>query len=118
MKNYLNHICPVCQHKIYIANNRYQCSHCSFYIPGFLINRHITRYDAEQILSGERVILDGFSDRKGKMFSSAPVIMGNTIILNTEIFFCYRKGNRFDNEMIFQGKVFIQGYSFRCTGGG
>lgn len=118
MKDYLKHTCPVCHQKMFVANNRYQCENCSFHIPGFIGNRHISLADAENILSGERIILDGFTDSKGRAYSSAPLINFNTVSLHFEIYFCYREDNKYLNGLEFRGKVVVFKNHYKCLGGG
>lgn len=84
-KIYLNTSCPKCGKRIFLNSHGYQCENCSFHILGFICNRRMTAPEVEKILSGEEIILDGFSTNAGKVFSSIPVIDGNEVRLDNTI---------------------------------
>lgn len=84
-KTYLSAHCPVCGKRIYINSHGYQCEGCHFRIPNYICNRHIEKEEAEAILDGKKIILDGFSTNAGLVFSSIPVIDGDTIRLDNTV---------------------------------
>lgn len=88
MKLFLKHTCPCCGSKVYVTNKGYHCSNCNFFVKGYICNRHISIDDAEAILNGEHIILDGFSTDNGKIFSSIPVVHDNTVVLDNTVFRC------------------------------
>lgn len=107
MKEYLKHRCPRCGGLMYVSKKGYRCCNCDFVIPGYICNRHFSKDDAEAILSGSRVILDGFATNAGKAFTSIPMICGNTIRLEQNIAQC---NHRRANGMISVNRLF-----FHCT---
>lgn len=84
-KTYLSAHCPVCGKRIYMNSHGYQCEGCSFHIPSYVCNRHIEKEEAETILSGKKIILDGFSTNAGQIFASIPVVDGNTVRLDNTV---------------------------------
>ena len=84
-KIYLSSFCPLCGEKIFMNSHGYQCECCSFNFTYYICNRYIEKDEAEVILSGERIILDGFSTNSGHVFSSIPVLDGNSIRLDNTI---------------------------------
>lgn len=106
MKLYLHHTCPCCGSKIYVTNRGYHCSNCDFHIKGYICNRHISIEDAEAILNEENPILDGFATDDGKIFSSIPVIKGNTVILDNTVFKC--------NTSLGMGRIIVGRRFFIC----
>lgn len=84
-KIYLSSFCPICEEKIFMNSHGHQCECCSFNFTYYICNRYIEKDEAEVILSGERIILDGFSTNSGHVFSSIPVLDGNSIRLDNTI---------------------------------
>jgi hypothetical protein len=82
---YLLSRCPVCGNKIFLNSHGYQCESCDFHIPNYICNRRIAIEEAEFILSDRKIILDGFSTNAGLVFSSIPVVKGNTIYLDNTV---------------------------------
>lgn len=91
MKKSLSGRCPQCGAEIRLTNKGYQCSQCGFHIPGYVCNRHFSPEEADDVLHGKAVILDGFSTNSGQMFSSVPYIEGNTVRVNNTIAICQRQ---------------------------
>jgi ribosomal protein S4E len=85
-KIYLTAPCPVCGKRMFLNSHGYQCEGCTFHIPSFICNRRMTPQEVEKILSGEDIILDGFSSNAGKVFSSIPVIVGHEIKLDNTVY--------------------------------
>lgn len=106
MKEYLKGRCPICKGQLFVNQFGYQCEDCSFTIPKFICNRNITIYEAEKILQGERIILDGFSKRDGKVFSSIPVVRDSSISLDNTISQCPQLGG---------GRIYVDAKYFRCS---
>jgi hypothetical protein len=48
-------------------------------------NRHISPDEAERIVAGQKLILDGFSTKSGNVFSSIPVVEGYSIRLDNTV---------------------------------
>ncbi|MDD7272907.1 MAG: hypothetical protein SOZ07_08560 [Prevotella sp.] len=86
-KMYLTTSCPVCGKRIFLNSHGYQCEDCTFHIPNFICNRRMTAQEIEKILSGEKIILDGFSSNAGRVFSSIPIIERGKVRLDNTI--CY-----------------------------
>lgn len=107
MKDYLKHACPCCGGKVYVYNKGFHCEQCNFHIPGFICNRHISKEEAEKILAGKKVILDGFSTSEEKIFSSIPVIEGETVRLDNTIALCHKNPE-------FQGRIVVGKRFFKC----
>jgi len=107
MKDYLKYSCPCCGGKVYVYNKGFHCEQCNFHIPGFICNRHISKEEAEKILAGKKVILDGFSTSDEKIFSSIPVIEGETVRLDNTIALCHKNPN-------FQGRIVVGKRFFKC----
>ncbi len=84
-KVYLSNKCPICGNKIYLNSHGYRCERCSFHIKNYICNRHLTIEEVEDILAGKQIILDGFSSNMGEVFSSIPVVKGNTIRLDNTV---------------------------------
>lgn len=84
-KSHLSSPCPVCGERIVMNSHGYQCECCSFNFSYYICNRYIDKREAEIILTGERIILDGFSTNSGHVFSSIPVLDGNSIRLDNAI---------------------------------
>ena len=63
----------------------YQCECCSFNFSYYICNRYIDKKEAEIILGGERIILDGFSTNSGHVFSSIPVLDEYSIRLDNTV---------------------------------
>lgn len=105
-KIYIRGRCPVCNGHLFVNQFGYQCEECSFSIPMFICNRHITITEAEEILQGQKLILDGFSKGNGIVFSSIPVIKDSTIILDNTISSCPQMGG---------GRIYVDTRFFRCS---
>lgn len=84
-KTYLSAHCPVCGKRIYMNSHGYQCECCHFHIPSYVCNRHMEKEEAEAILNGKKIILDGFSTNAGLVFSSIPFIDGDTVRLDNTV---------------------------------
>lgn len=105
MKEYIKGKCPVCGGRLYINKFGYQCESCSFNIPQFICTRHITVQDAEKILSGRYIILDGFSKKDGQIFTSIIRIKKQKLVLDNTICHCFLSG---------RGRIFVDTKFFRC----
>ena len=77
-KIHLSSPCPICGERIFMNSHGYQCE-C------YICNRYIDKKEAEIILGGERIILDGFSTNSGHVFSSIPVLDGYSIRLDNTV---------------------------------
>ena len=62
-KIHLSSPCPICGERIFMNSHGYQCECCSFNFSYYICNRYIDKKEAEVILGGERIILDGYSIR-------------------------------------------------------
>lgn len=113
MKLYLRHSCPCCGSKIYVTNKGYHCSKCDFYIKGYICNRHISLEEAEAIVNHDSSILDGFSTDDGKIFSSIPVIKGNTVVLDNTVFKC--NSSKGMGRVIVGRRFFVCEHFFQCN---
>ena len=73
---FINGKCPFCGGRIKETFNGYACEYyiegnqCAFYIPKTMCNRRITKEEAERFIAGDKVILEGFVNNAGKVFSS------------------------------------------------
>lgn len=67
-KEYLSIPCPACGRRIYLNSHGYQCEACMFHIKNYICNRRIAKHEAESIVMGKRIILDGFSSNAGEGF--------------------------------------------------
>lgn len=103
-KIYLTTSCPVCGKRIFLNSHGYQCESCTFHIPSFVCNRRMTAQEIEKILSGEKIILDGFSTNSGRIFSSIPVIDNGEVRLD----------NTVDNSLDI-GRVVVGTRTFVCA---
>ena len=98
--HYLNGKCPVCGGKIKKVGNGYACENffkevdrCNFYIGGITCNRQITEEEAENFIAGTEQILDGFSSKAGKIFSSRLTIdKDGKVLLDSQICKCPKCG--------------------------
>lgn len=84
-KMYLTTSCPVCGKRIFLNSHGYQCEGCIFHIPSFICNRRMAIHEVEKILSGEKIILDGFSSNAGRVFSSIPVLDRGEVRLDNTV---------------------------------
>lgn len=91
-KEYLSIPCPACGRRIYLNSHGYQCEACMFHIKNYICNRRIAKHEAESIVMGKRIILDGFSSNAGEVFSSIPVIRGHTVMLDNTVVFLPNHG--------------------------
>lgn len=107
MKLFLKNLCPCCGGSVYVTNRGYHCSMCDFHIPGYICNRHISQSEADDIIGGERIILDGFSKDNGAIFSSIPVISGNTVMLDNTVYRCNREQNE-EKARVIVGRRFFK----------
>lgn len=112
MKEYLKHRCPYCGGQMFVTKKGYRCSDCEFFVPGYICNRHISKEDAEKILSGSRVILDGFATNAGKAFTSVPIICDHTIRLEQNIACCHHPHGA--NGMISVNRLFFYCTNSKC----
>ena len=82
---YFTQRCPVCGCRIFLNSHGYQCECCLFHISYYVCNRHISPDEAERIVAGQKLILDGFSTKSGNVFSSIPVVEGYSIRLDNTV---------------------------------
>lgn len=106
MHLYLSIPCPTCGQGVIMTSHGYQCSGCGLFIPQYISNRYISPKEAEQILSGENFILDGFSSNNGKIFSAMPVIHNNKVEIVTKVDNCPFNGS---------GSIIIGTHRFYCN---
>lgn len=106
MKKYLRGRCPICKGRLFVNQFGYRCEDCSFIIPQFICNRHISLFEAEKILKGERLILDGFSNTNGQVFTSIPVIKDGAVVLDNTISQC---------PLSEKGRILVDEKFFRCN---
>lgn len=88
MHVYLSKSCPICGQAIMVTGHGYECPHCGLKIPQYIENRYISPSEAENILSGKQIILDGFSNRHKEVYSAIPVIRGKKVVLTTKVGDC------------------------------
>lgn len=112
MKVFLKGKCPCCGKGVVITNKGYHCTSCSFQIPGYICNRHISPSEASAIINDKRIILDGFASDDGKIFSSIPVLFNDTVRLDNTIVRCY---NRYNEE---RGRIIVGRRFFKCENNG
>lgn len=96
---------------MFVNNKGYKCEDCGFRIPGYVCNRHITLEEAEAIAADERPVLDGFSTNDGRMFSSIPRVVDNSVILSSNVTTC----DRCQNPQMGGGKIKVMRDSFTCS---
>lgn len=104
MRVYLKGRCPICGRRMYVYQYGYRCESCGFKVKAFICNRYISQEDAEAILYKNDVILDGFSQKDGKVFSSIPVIDGESVVLDNTICRCPFNG----------GRIYVDSKWFKC----
>jgi len=88
---------------MYIYQYGYRCEKCGFKMKAFICNRYISPEEAESILYNGKVILDGFSKKDGKIFSSIPTIDGITVVLDDTVCHCP-----------VGGRIYVGSKWFRC----
>ena len=89
---------------MYVYQYGYRCESCGFKVKAFICNRYISQEDAEAILYKKDVILDGFSHKDGKIFTSIPVFNGESVVLDNTICRC----------PINEGRIYVDSKWFKC----
>lgn len=89
-----------------VTSHGYKCECCSFIIPLFVCNRHISEDEACDLLDGKRTVIDGFCSNEGNNFSSILTIEGRTVKADSTVGYCERQSGG--------GKVIVTRKGFIC----
>lgn len=69
--------CPLCGSDVVKTGTGYKCekftlqnAECTFYASGLIGNRRMSDAEISELLANKEILLDGFSSREGKVFST------------------------------------------------
>lgn len=111
---YLDGVCPVCGGRVKVTSKGYACEnffkhgpgHCNFFIGASIGHRVITEEEAENFLQGKQQILDGFTSKQGKNYSSLLTLTPEgKAWLNSEVATCPKCG----------GTIRVGSKAFNCS---
>lgn len=111
---YLEGRCPVCGGRIKMTGKGYACEnffkkddgHCNFFVGSTICNRVITEQEVENFLAGKKQILDGFTSKAGKHFSSLlSTTVEGKVMLNSTICQCPQCG----------GEIRVGARAYNCS---
>jgi len=106
----LKGVCPKCGGKVKETSFGYVCEHrrekqCTFIIPKDIRGRNISVKEAEDFLAGKHVVLDGFTSKEGREYSSMLATKDNGYVdVNSIVARCPKCG----------GEVRVNAKSYSC----